>query len=87
MNFELWLQFATSLAAIIAKESGKAPREIAYLQLITSAATLAAITDDDLTELQAKYAAEVASDAPTTAADLLAIAARIEARGERIQAA
>jgi len=87
MNFQLWLQFATSLATVIAQESGKAPREVAYLQLISSAATLAAITDEDLTELQAKYQAEVTADTPTTAADLLAIAARIEARGERIQGA
>jgi hypothetical protein len=87
MNFELWLQFATSLATVIARESGKAPRELAYLQVITNAATLAAITDEDLTDLHAKYAAEVAADTPTTADDLLAIAARIEARGERIQAA
>lgn len=87
MNFELWFKFATSLATIIAKESGNAPREVAYLQLISSAATLAAITDDDLTDLEARYAAEVAADTPTTAADLLAIAERIEARGARIQGA
>lgn len=87
MNYQLWLQFATSLATVIAQQSGKAPREIAYLQLITNAATLAAITDDDLTDLEARYAAEVAADTPTTAGDLLAIAERIEARGERIQGA
>lgn len=87
MNFELWLQFATSLATVIAQQSGKAPRELAYLQLLTNAATLAAITDDDLTDLEARYAAEVAADTPTTAADLLAIAERIEARGARIQTA
>lgn len=85
MNFQLWLQFATSLATIVAQQSGKAPREIAYLQLLTNAVTLAAITDEDLTTLKEKYEAEVAADTPTTADDLLAIAERIQARGERIQ--
>lgn len=87
MNFELWLQFATTLATVVAQQSGKAPRELAYLQLLTNAATLAAITDEDLTGLQTKYAAEVAADTPTTAADLLAIAERIEARGAQIHGA
>jgi len=85
MNFELWLQFATSLATVVAQQSGKAPRELAYLQLLTNAATLAAITDDDLAALRTTYEAEVAADYPTTADDLLAIAERIEARGARIQ--
>ncbi|HEY0684776.1 MAG TPA: hypothetical protein VGD45_20735 [Steroidobacter sp.] len=85
MNFQLWFQFATSLATIVAQQSGRAPRELAYLQLLTNAATLAAITDEDLTELKARYELEVASDTPTTAADLLAVAERIEARGARIQ--
>lgn len=87
MNFELWLQFATTLATVVAQQSGKAPREIAYLQLLTNAVTLAAITDDDLTDLRAKYEAELAADTPTDSADLLAIAERIEARGARIQSA
>lgn len=87
MNFQLWLQFATSLATIVAQQSGKAPREVAYLQLLTNAVTLAAITDDDLTALKEKYELEVATDTPTTAADLMAVVNRIQARGERIQSA
>lgn len=58
-----------------------------YLQLLTNSAMLAAIMDEDLTQLRATYAAEVAADSPTTAEDLLAIARRIEARGAQVQEA
>lgn len=87
LTVQLWAQFATNLVTIIAQQNGNAPRELAYLQLITNATTLAAMTDDDLTGLQAKYELEVASDTPTTPKDLIAIAERIEARGARIQGA
>lgn len=87
MNFQLWFQFATSLVTTIAEQTGKAPREIAYLQLLSNAATVAAMTDNDLTELKARYEGEVTADTPTTEADLLAIADRIQARGARIQGA
>lgn len=85
MNYVVWAQFVGNLASIIARENGAAPRELAYLGLLTSATTIAALTDSDLSELKAKYEGEVAADTPTTAADLEAIAARIAARSERIQ--
>ncbi len=55
-NLQPWLQFGTHLMAIIAQRGGRAPREIAYLQLLTNTVALAAMTDEDLTQLRAKYA-------------------------------
>lgn len=85
MNYLLWAQVVARLAMVVAAEKGVAPRELAYLNLLTSATTLAAMTDADLTDLLHKYEAERAANTETTAEELEAIAARIEARGERIQ--
>jgi hypothetical protein len=72
---------------VVAAEKGTAPRELAYINLLTNATTFVALTDADLTDLLHKYEAEVATDVETTAEELEQIAARIEARGERIQSA
>ena len=85
MDFTLWLPLVTNLAGIVARESGVAPRELAYLQFLTNAANLVALTDADLAELKAKYEAEVAADTPTTASDLTELAERIAARSAGIQ--
>lgn len=87
LNLLLWAQIVSRLAMVVAAEKGAAPRELAYLNLLTNATTLAAMTDADLTDLLHKYEAERAANAETTAEELEAIAARIEARGERIQSA
>lgn len=84
MNYLLWAQFVGRLAMVVAAEQGAAPRELAYLNLVTSATTLAALTDADLTLLLHRYESEVAGNVETTAEELEAISERIEARGERI---
>jgi hypothetical protein len=85
MNYIVWLNLVTNLAGIVARQSGAAPRELAYLGVLTNAANMVALTDADLAELQAKYATEVANDTPTTASELDAIADRIAARSAEIQ--
>lgn len=87
MKTLLWLNLVTRMATIVAHENGNAPRELAYLQLLTSLTDLAAVTDADLKALQDKYEAEVAGNIPTSADELRALASRIQARGERIQGA
>lgn len=87
MNYLLWLQLLTTLAETVAKQKGSAPRELAYLSLLTSATTLTSLTDSDLTALKAKYEQDVASGAPVTPEELEAIAGRLTARSERIQGA
>lgn len=87
MNYLLWARFVGRLAMVVAAEQGAAPRELAYLNLLTSATTLAALTDADLTDLLHKYETEVAAGIETTAEELEAIAERIQDRGERIQRA
>lgn len=87
MNYLMWAGFVARLASTIAAANGNAPREVAYLALITNAAAIAAMTDDDLAQLAAKYEAEVAGGVATLPEELEAIAARIHARGERIQGA
>jgi hypothetical protein len=85
MNFLPWLNLLTTMAQVVAEKNGAAPRELAYLSLLTQASTITSLTDGDLAELQAKYEAEVAADTPVTSADLDEIAARLKARSERIQ--
>lgn len=87
MNYALWLQLVTNFATIVAKEAGAAPRELAYLALLTNATNMVAMTDADLAELNDKYQAEVTNDTPTDAAELNAIADRIAARSAEIQSA
>lgn len=87
MDFKLWLSLVTNFAGIVAREAGAAPRELAYLGLLTDATNMVAMTDADLSELEAKYAAEVANDTPTTAGELDALAERIRARSAGIQGA
>lgn len=86
-QYVLWLQLVTGLAAVVAKENGQAPRELAYLELLTKASTLVALTDEDLRALKEKYEYEVANDVPTSAEDLQIIVQRIHERGQRIQSA
>lgn len=85
MDYTLWLQLITSFATIVARESGAAPRELAYLDAAMSIAKLKTATDSDLEELRLKYEAEVAEDLPTTPDELDEIIQRIEERGKRIQ--
>jgi hypothetical protein len=87
LNLVLWANIVSRLAMTVAAEKGVAPRELAYLNLLTNATTFAALTDADLTDLLHKYEAERAANVETTAEELEATAARIEARGERIQSA
>ncbi len=85
MNWILWTSLVTRLAAIVATQNGAAPRELAYLSLITTATEAFNLTDQDLTALKEKYEQEAAAGAPVTADELDEIAARINARSERIQ--
>jgi uncharacterized protein YceH (UPF0502 family) len=87
LNLLLWAQIVSRLAMVVAAEKGAAPRELAYLHLLTDATTFAAMTDADLTDLLHKYESERAANVETTADELEQIAARIQARGERIQSA
>lgn len=87
MNYLAWIQLLTTLAETVAARKGAAPRELAYLSLLTQASTVVSLTDGDLADLKAKYDAEVASDAPVSPADLDEVAARLKARSERIQQA
>jgi hypothetical protein len=85
MNLFLWANFVSRLASAVAAANGAAPRELAYLSMITNATTIAALTDADLDALRSKYESEVAGGIATTPEELDEIAARIAARGERIQ--
>lgn len=86
MNFFLWLKTLVAFGTAVAESEGKDERAVRYLNLAASLGSVTAATDEDLKELQAKYDAEVANDTPTTASELDAIAARIKARSEAIQA-
>lgn len=85
MNPLLLAQFVLDLAGIVAREKGVAPRELAYLSLITKGVDAFSMTDTDLTELKAKYEHEVAAGVPVSPEELEAIADRIKGRSERIQ--
>jgi hypothetical protein len=85
MNYLLWLEFITNLAKVVAEQNGAAPRELAYLGLLSRASTVTSLTDADLTELKTKYENEVATNIETSPEELLAIVDRIQARGDRIQ--
>lgn len=83
MNYLMWFELVTRLAGVVARESGAAPRELAYLSLLSSGVQTVALTDADLTDLKAKYEAEVGT--PVSVGELDDIAARIAARSARIQ--
>lgn len=80
-----WLGFFTQLASIVVQKNGNAPKELAYLSVLTNLVALTAKTDADLTELLHKYEKEVADGTETDVEEIDAIIARIEARGARIQ--
>jgi uncharacterized protein YdbL (DUF1318 family) len=86
MNYLLWAQLVSNLAGAIAASQGKDTRAIGYFSLVTNTANLAALTDADLTALHEKYALEVANKTETTAEELEAIAASLQARSAQIQA-
>lgn len=80
MNYLLWFQLLSQVAGVVARENGVAPRELAYLAVLTRLVGSVNATERDLLELRNRYEAEVATDAPVTPQELLDIAARIEAR-------
>lgn len=83
MQYLEWLNLITRLAGIVAKEQGAAPRELAYLNFLTSGVSLATVTSSELAELEAKYEAERGQ--PIEADSLDELIARLKARSERIQ--
>lgn len=83
MNYLMWADFVVNLAGVIARENGAAPRELAYLSLLSNAAQTVSLSDTELTELKAKYEAEAGT--PVSTGELDDIAARIAARSARIQ--
>lgn len=87
MNYLAWLGLVTNLASIVAQQKGVAPKELGYLSVLTNAAALTALTDKDLSDLKAKYEAEVAAGTDTSSEELEAIIQRIQARGAAIQGA
>lgn len=84
-NYLIWFSLVTRFASIVAREEGVAPRELAYLSLLTSGVQLMALTSSELAALEAKYEAERGT--PVTVDELAEIEARIKARSERIQSA
>jgi hypothetical protein len=87
MNYLLWAEFISNLAKVIAEQNGAAPRELAYLSILTRVSTITSMADADLTELKSKYDAEVATNVETSADELYDIVDRIQSRGDRIQGA
>lgn len=85
--WQAWFQFLTTLGLTIMKENGNAPREMAYLEVLSKGAALLQSGDLQLQALVDKYQQEVAAGTVTTADELRAVVKRIEERGEEIQSA
>lgn len=85
INWLGWFKFLSNLGLAVAQSEGKDTRAVKYLGVAVQLGDSVVATQDDLAELEAKYAAEVAADTPTTASELDAIAARIKARSDQIQ--
>lgn len=87
MNFTLWLTVIQSLADAYASSQGKDIRALGYLRVATGLGTGQQATDAELQALIDEYSAKVASQTPTTAAELQELDGRLAGRSAGIQSA
>lgn len=59
-----WLSFAGQLVSAIALREGKAPKEMAYLHVLSTALAGQTLTDMKLAALMEKYRSEATAQAP-----------------------
>jgi hypothetical protein len=86
-NVFLWLELVSNLSAVVANQSGEAPKELGYLDILITGMREKTLTDEGLLELRAKYQEEKLLGREPTNEDLAALRERLLARSERIQMA
>jgi hypothetical protein len=85
-KYFMWLQLVGQLASIVANKGGAAPKELMYLNMLTTAARYGTLTEEELTELDKRVTNDIRTGVEPASADLEELENRLLSRSRQIQA-
>lgn len=85
-KYFMWLQLVGQLASIVATKGGAAPKELMYLNMLTTAARYGTLTEEELTELDKRVTNDIRTGAEPSSKDLEELENRLLSRSRQIQA-
>lgn len=85
-RYFMWVQLVGQLASIVATKGGAAPKELMYLNMLTTSARYGTLTEEELVDLDKRITNDIRTGVEPASKDLEELENRLLSRSRQIQA-